>query len=210
MNSKQKTTIYVMLILLLVILFIILVMASGADPDNTSQATIGPANTNTTIPATSTPTNTSTHTSTPTLTLTPTSTASPTLTSTPTLEPSVIITNDTQCYSGPGPPYTLVGWLLNGTSVELVGKGEFRNWYIVNHPIISGVTCWVPISDLALEGINLDTYSFWEAPPLPIATPTVQCWTATPEPLPDVLEPAANSFSDSWLLHPTCGYIPTP
>ncbi|MBW8010280.1 MAG: hypothetical protein FVQ83_03420 [Chloroflexi bacterium] len=208
MNSKQKTTIYVILIFLLGFLFAMLVMTSGADSDKTSQAAIRPTNSETAIPQTLSITNTPTPPSTPTLTLTPTNTASPTLTSTPTLEPTAMITFDTQCFSGPGPPYPLVGWLLNGTSVELIAVGQFGNWYIVNHPLVNGRACWIAVANISIVGINPENYPIWYPAPLPTSTTRPIINSNSPFPTEECHTPTPDASSNSWLLHPLCTQVP--
>lgn len=79
--------------------------------------------------------------------LAPTSTPNPTFTSTPdfTATPSrvfVTVSEDTNCRSGPGPDYNIVGALIIGQQEEVVGKSSTTGYWIINNPNGPGM-CWL-------------------------------------------------------------------
>ncbi len=79
--------------------------------------------------------------------LAPTSTPEPTFTSAPafTAAPSqvfVTVSANTNCRSGPGVDYDIVGGLNIGQKAEVVGKSSTTSYWIVNNPIGPG-TCWL-------------------------------------------------------------------
>lgn len=81
--------------------------------------------------ASSTPENTSTPTSTPTVTLTPTPSV-----------PTVTVSQTTNCRTGPGTQYDLVGAVQVGQSATVVGKYTAGNYLIINNLNAPG-TCWL-------------------------------------------------------------------
>ena len=163
---------------------------ASAEPDAQIPATLTP-----TLAASDTPLPSPSDTLAPTDTLTPT----PTITNTPA--PRVTVALDSYCFAGPGPGYTLIGVVMAGSEVEVVGIGFGGGWYIIKHPLLVGLTCWVDELDLNIEG-DLGDLPVWQIPPLPSATPTplrggggipIPCWTATPGGGPFSVEP-----------HPVC------
>jgi hypothetical protein len=83
--------------------------------------------------ATETPSPAATFTLTPTATITLTSTSS---------VPMVSVSENTNCRTGPGVVYDLVGALLIGEQAVVVGKYTAGNYWIINNPNGSG-TCWL-------------------------------------------------------------------
>jgi hypothetical protein len=116
-------------------------------------------------------------TSTPFVTISPATQAStftPTLsiTNTPTA-PIVSVSVNTNCRTGPGTVYDLIGALLVGERAVVVGKYPARNYWIINNPDRSG-TCWLWGEYATVLG-NTDGLPEYTPPPTP--TPSI---TPTP------------------------------
>lgn len=78
-----------------------------------------------------------------TLTLTPTVTLTPTITLTPTLDkPMVTVSVDTNCRTGPGKQYDIIGALLVSETAEVVGKSADGQYWIIKNPDRAG-ECWL-------------------------------------------------------------------
>lgn len=108
---------------------------------------------------------------------------SETPTSTPTFTPSVpmvTVSVNTNCRTGPGMMYDLIGALLIGEEAVVVGKYSAGNYWIINNPDASG-TCWLWGQYATVSG-NTNGLTDYPAPPTP--TPTM-----TPTPTPTI--PAA-------------------
>ncbi len=104
--------------------------------------------------------------------LAPTSTPQPTFTSAPvfTSTPSrVIITvsADTNCRSGPGLDYDIVGALTIGQQADVVGKSSTTNYWIIDNPLAAG-TCWLWGEHATING---DTGGLQEVAIPPTVTP---------------------------------------
>jgi len=119
----------------------------------------------------------------PTFTLTPTITASPTITLTATLEaPMVSVSTNTNCRTGPGTIFDIVGALMVGEQAEVVGKGEFGNYWIIKNPDGSG-ECWLWSNYATVTGPT-DSLTVYTPPPTP--TPAfvwAGSWTISSGPL---------------------------
>lgn len=107
-------------------------------------------------------------TGTPTLiqdTPTPEFTSTPEFTPTPSV-PTITVSQNTNCRTGPGTQYDLIGALLIGQSAEVVGKNSASNTWIIKTPGGSGI-CWLWGQYATVSGntANLPEY------PVP-ATPT--------------------------------------
>ena len=79
--------------------------------------------------------------------LAPTSTPQPTFTPAPVITetPSrviVTVSADTNCRSGPGLDYDIVGALTIGQQADVVGKSSSTNYWIIKNPLGPG-TCWL-------------------------------------------------------------------
>ena len=77
----------------------------------------------------------------------PTSTPEPTLTATPAVTDTptqiiVTVNANTNCRSGPGSEYEIVGALTIGQRADVVGKYTPTGYWIIDNPIGSGV-CWL-------------------------------------------------------------------
>jgi hypothetical protein len=80
-------------------------------------------------------------TNTPEFTFTPSLTPTMTFTLTPSV-PMVTVSVNTNCRSGPGEPYAILGVLMVGQSAEVVGQNPVTaSWIIKLTP--SGPTCWL-------------------------------------------------------------------
>jgi hypothetical protein len=115
------------------------------------------------------PTATATITLTPTLTLTATETLTPTLSA-----PQVHVDVDTNCRTGPGEIYDIVGGLLVGEQAEVVGRWPGGNYWIIPNPDGSG-ECWLWGYYATVEGPTADLPAYTQ-PPTP--TPIID-WSGT-------------------------------
>jgi len=115
-----------------------------------------------------------TATETPSSTSLPTQTPTITLTFTPTV-PMVTVSQNTNCRTGPGVIYDLIGGLLIGEEAVVVGKYTAGNYWIINNPDAAG-TCWLWGQYATVSG---NTAGLPEYTPPPTPTPT---FTPTPQP----------------------------
>ena len=104
--------------------------------------------------------------------LAPTSTPEPTFTSAPvfTATPSKVIVTvsaNTNCRSGPGSEYEIVGALTIGQQAEVVGKSSTTNYWIIDNPNAAG-TCWLWAEYATTTG---ETASLQEVDIPPTVTP---------------------------------------
>lgn len=83
--------------------------------------------------------------STPSATPTPAPpTATPTVTPTPTPEaPTIEVSVDTNCRSGPGSAYPYLGALLVGERTEIVARSSVPGYWLVANPDRPGGVCWL-------------------------------------------------------------------
>lgn len=97
-------------------------------------------------------------------------------TSTPSV-PEVIVSQNTNCRTGPGVVYDNIGALLIGQKGIVVGKNTPTGYWIINNPGKTG-TCWLYPQYATVSGntANLQEYSI---PPTPTPSPTP---TFTPTP----------------------------
>ncbi|MBN1231017.1 MAG: hypothetical protein JXA19_04025 [Anaerolineales bacterium] len=115
----------------------------------------------------------------PTVTLenTATITLTPTITNTPTPEkPMVTVSENTNCRSGDGQAFDLLGTLLKGETAEIVGKSSFGGYWIIKLPNNPSRTCWLWDRYATTSG---DVSSVPVMTPPPTPTPT---FTPTPTP----------------------------
>lgn len=112
--------------------------------------------------------------------LAPTSTPEPTLTSTPafTNTPTQIIVTvnaNTNCRSGPGADYEIVGALTIGQRADVVGKYSPTGYWIINNPIGAGV-CWLWGEYATITGDTAGLQEYAVPPtvtPLPALAPII-------------------------------------
>ena len=113
---------------------------------------------------------------------TPFPTDMPTITPTSTSSvPMVTVSVNTNCRTGPGVVYELVGGLLVGEQAVVVGKYSAGNYWIINKPNSSG-TCWLWGQYATVTG---NTAGLPEYTPPPTPTPTITptpTFTPTPPP----------------------------
>ncbi len=102
-------------------------------------------------------------------TSTATGTATPPFTATPTL-PSVTANMNTNCRSGPGPIYDLVGALQNGQTSFVHGRNSTSSWWYIENPRQSGSYCWVWSGSTTLNGTASQLPVLTPPPPPPTAT----------------------------------------
>lgn len=118
------------------------------------------------------PTNTPTK-SPPTLTATATSTATPT----PTYAlPILSFEGDTNCRSGPGLNYEIIGTYIEGEKAEILGKHPSENFWVVKSPYGEG-DCWVVGDYASASGSYLVVPTMTPPPtntPSPPTAPTLQ------------------------------------
>ena len=103
--------------------------------------------------------------------LAPTSTSEPTHTSVPVITetPSTVLVTvsaDTNCRSGPGIDYDIVGALTIGQQAEAVGQSSITNYLIINNPNGPG-TCWLWAEHATMTG-NTATLQEYAVPPTAI------------------------------------------
>ncbi|MBI5841030.1 MAG: hypothetical protein HZB19_13110 [Chloroflexi bacterium] len=110
-------------------------------------------------------------------------------TETPTITPTAIsavpmltVSVNTNCRTGPGIIYDLVGALLVGEKAVVVGKFSSGNYWIINNPDSSG-TCWLWGEYAAVTG-NTAGLPEYTAPPTPTPSitlsPTITLTPAAP------------------------------
>jgi hypothetical protein len=102
---------------------------------------------------------------------TPLPTETPTIT--PTFTPSVpmvTVSQNTNCRTGPGVEYDLIGALLIGEQAVVVGKYTPGNYWIINNPDAAG-TCWLWGQYATVTG-NTAGLPEYTPPPTPTATST--------------------------------------
>jgi hypothetical protein len=99
---------------------------------------------------------------------TPTLTSTPELTATPTV-PTVTVSQDTNCRTGPGVQFDLISALLIGQSAEIVGKNTASNYWIIKTPGGSG-TCWLWGQYATVSG-NIAGLPEIASPPTPTPAP---------------------------------------
>lgn len=130
----------------------------GEEPDLaatiTSQALTLAAPTNTPESPTETPTQA--------FTSTPESTATPSV-------PTVTVSTNTNCRTGPSTAFDLIGALTVGQSAEVVGRFSSGNYWIIKTPNSSG-TCWLWGQYATVSG-NTSNLPEYPSPPTP--TPSI-------------------------------------
>lgn len=97
---------------------------------------------------------------------TPTITLSPTQTLTSTLAvPMVSVTRNTNCRTGPGEPYEIIGALMEGEEAEVVGVSADGGTWIIQNPDREG-ECWLWGQYADVTGPT-DGLRVYETPPTP-------------------------------------------
>lgn len=84
-----------------------------------------------------------------------TPTATPTEIVTPTPEVVLIsATINTNCRSGPGPQYKLVGYLVKGQQSEVLARNQSGSWWYIRNPSHPDRDCWVWAQTTNVSGDN--------------------------------------------------------
>jgi len=139
-------------------------IAGTVAAENLAQAPVGTSDVQ--PPGPDIPIPTLTATLSPTVTLSPTLTLSPTITLTSTLEaPMVSVSTSTNCRTGPGTIFDIVGALMVGEQAEVVGKAEYGNYWIIKNPDGSG-ECWLWSNYATVTGPT-DGLTVYTPPPTP-------------------------------------------
>jgi hypothetical protein len=137
---------------------------------------------------------------------TPLPTDTPTIT--PTFTPSVpmvTVSVNTNCRTGPGVVYDLIGALLVGEQAVVVGKYSAGNYWIINNPDASG-TCWLWGQYATVSG-NTAGLPEYAAPPTPTPTNTpTPTFTPTPPPPNAPANFTANKICTPLLPSPNYNY----
>ncbi|MGB9672798.1 MAG: hypothetical protein ACPL3P_01530 [Anaerolineales bacterium] len=102
-------------------------------------------------------------------TSTATGTATPPFTATPTL-PSVTANQNTNCRSGPGPLYDVIGSLKLGETSYAHGRNSTSSWWYIENPRKAGSYCWVWSGSTTLNGSTSSLAVLTPPPPPPTAT----------------------------------------
>jgi len=100
---------------------------------------------------------------------TPENTAAPDSTPTPSV-PTVSVSVNTNCRTGPGTQYDLVGGVNVGQSAVVVGKSTSTGYWIINNLNGSG-TCWLWGQYATVSG-NTANLPEYPVPPTPTPSPT--------------------------------------
>jgi hypothetical protein len=108
----------------------------------------------------------------------PSLTPSPTITLTPTQSvPVVSVSRNTNCRTGPGEPYDIIGSLLENEEAEVVGVSSDGGTWIIQNPDRAG-ECWLWGYYASVSG-PVENLPVYETPPTP--TPAFDwsgVWTA--------------------------------
>ncbi len=123
---------------------------------------------------------------TPSFTLTPSFTPTPTFTLTPEV-PMVSVSVETNCRTGPGTAYDIVGALQVGRTAEVVGRASDSGSWIIRNPSNPGTTCW-------LWGQYATVTGNWQS--LPVIAPP-----PTPTPNPEfVIVSTGTTYEPLWII----------
>ncbi|WKZ37924.1 MAG: hypothetical protein QY332_08275 [Anaerolineales bacterium] len=111
-------------------------------------------------------------------TATPELTSTPEFTPTPSV-PTVSVSVNTNCRTGPGTQYDLIGGLNVGQTAEVVGKNSSTNYWIIKTPGGSG-NCWLWGQHATVAG---NTTNLPEYPVPPTPTPSLTPTPSIPAPV---------------------------
>jgi hypothetical protein len=100
--------------------------------------------------------------------------------------PSVQVSIDTNCRSGPGKSYTWLGALLVGEEAQIVGKDPSGTYWYITNPHLDGEYCWI---------WGAYAYTSGNTAPLPVYTPGP---TPKPEPVFSVGFRDVESCAGAW------------
>lgn len=136
-------------------------------------------------------------TATPQFTATASATATIAFTSTPSI-PMISASKNTNCRTGPGVVYPVVGYLLLGDTSQVMGRLADNSWWVIQNPNRPGQVCWVWNQTTSVSG---DTGL------LPVATPPP---TPTPTNTPTITKTPTVTWTPTITLTPTPTWTPTP
>ena len=108
---------------------------------------------------------------TPTATLEPTLSVTPDYTATPSV-PTISVSEDTNCRTGPGKLYERVGILLVGETADIVGLEPRGEYWLIRNPDEGPEFCWVWGEYATISG-NTYTLLISTAPPPPTGNFTI-------------------------------------
>jgi hypothetical protein len=132
-------------------------------------------------------------TSTPAFTFTPSPTFTPTFTLTP-IYPTISVSLDTNCRSGPTSNYDRLGLLKVGEKAEVVGRSEISDSLLIRLPSNPSISCWLWTKFASVSG---------DISPLPVipipASPTPN-FTSTPRVFFDVSYVAVYLCDDAYRI----------
>ncbi|MGD8732218.1 MAG: tail fiber domain-containing protein [Anaerolineales bacterium] len=106
----------------------------------------------------------------PTDTPLPSDTPTVTATFTPSV-PMVSVNQNTNCRTGPGTVYDLLGALLIGENAEVVARSSQPNYVIIDNPDKPGTDCWLWMQYGQIEG-STDGLPILDPPPTPTPEPS--------------------------------------
>lgn len=115
------------------------------------------------------PTPSITPTETPAWTETPSLTPTPTATFTPEV-PMVSVSVDTNCRTGPGKVYDMVGALTVGKSAEVLARDPTGNYWYIRNPNNPASFCWIWGQYATVSG-NIAGLPVYTPPPTPTPVP---------------------------------------
>ncbi len=108
--------------------------------------------------------------------VTPSPTISPTaftlFTVTPTV-PTLSVTVDTNCRSGPGRIYLRVGYLLVGETAEIIARDPSGSFYYIRNPDDPDGFCWVTGQYAVISG-SVSVLPIYTPPPTPTPSPAFE------------------------------------
>jgi len=104
---------------------------------------------------------------TPEFTFTPSLTSTPTFTLTPSV-PMVSVNVETNCRTGPGTAYDILGVLPAGQSAEVVGRNSSGDTWIIKLPSNPAIICWLWGQYATTVG-NTSGLTVYTPPPTPTA-----------------------------------------
>jgi hypothetical protein len=84
--------------------------------------------------------------------------------------PTVSVSVGTNCRTGPGEPYDIVGMLNVGETAEVIGRNEYGDTWIIRLPSNPSVTCWLWGNYATVSG-DTSGLTVYSVPPTP--TPAV-------------------------------------
>lgn len=146
-------------------------------------------------------------------TATPTSTPTPgTPTATVSTQPALTTLTDLNVRSGPDTTaYEVIGLLPSGTTVEIIGRDEARQWWQVRFDPAPNDIGWVASDPNFSRAVNVENIPVADAPPTPTGTPTnTPTPTSTTTPIPPTETATSTSVPPTLTPTATPTLTPTP